>query len=48
MEERVTLAPAEEGAGDVHGLMEAQAVLGQPEQVQAMERTVVTWLKQIG
>lgn len=48
MEERVTLAAAEEGVGDVHGLMEAQAVLGQADQVQAVERTVVTWLKQIG
>lgn len=48
MEERVVLAPPEEGVEEVRGLTEAQAVLTQPDQVSAIERTVLTWLKQIG
>uniref|UniRef100_A0A0P4WEV1 Dynein heavy chain tail domain-containing protein n=1 Tax=Scylla olivacea TaxID=85551 RepID=A0A0P4WEV1_SCYOL len=47
LEERVVLAKAEEGAGEVRGLTEAQAALTQPDQVAAVERSVVTWLKQI-
>lgn len=48
MKERVVLAPSEEGVEEVRGLTEAQAVLTQPDQMLAIERTVLTWLKQIG
>lgn len=48
LEERVVLAKAEEGTEEVRGLSEAQAALTQPDQVLAVERTVVMWLKQIG
>lgn len=44
----MVLAKAEEGADEVRGLSEAQAALTQPDQVLAVERSVVTWLKQIG
>ncbi|XP_050711756.1 dynein axonemal heavy chain 5-like isoform X2 [Eriocheir sinensis] len=47
LEERVVLAKGDEGAEEVRGLSEAQAALTQPDQVLAVERTVVTWLKQI-
>ncbi|XP_064087416.1 LOW QUALITY PROTEIN: dynein axonemal heavy chain 5-like [Macrobrachium nipponense] len=47
MEERVVLAASEEGIDEIKGLSDAQAILTQPDQVQAVERTVLTWLKQI-
>ncbi|XP_071524381.1 LOW QUALITY PROTEIN: dynein axonemal heavy chain 5-like [Panulirus ornatus] len=47
MEERVVLASSDEGAEEVRGLTEAQAVLTQPDQMLAIERRVLTWIKQI-
>lgn len=48
MAERVILAPPEERLDEVRSLSDAQMVLTQPDQVQAIERTVLMWLKQIG
>lgn len=48
MAERVILAPPEEKLDEVRTLSDAQTVLTQPDQVQAIERTVLMWLKQIG
>ncbi|ROT80144.1 hypothetical protein C7M84_001143 [Penaeus vannamei] len=47
MAERVILAPPEEKLDEVRTLSDAQTVLTQPDQVQAIERTVLMWLKQI-
>ncbi|KAK7063076.1 hypothetical protein SK128_019089, partial [Halocaridina rubra] len=47
MKERVLLAASEEGMDEIRGLGDAQTALTQPDQVQAVERTVLIWLKQI-
>lgn len=38
----------EDGVEPVRGLTEVQALLTQPDQLAAIERCVMTWLKQIG
>ncbi|XP_068204591.1 dynein axonemal heavy chain 5-like [Palaemon carinicauda] len=47
MEERVVLAPTIEGMNQINGLSDAQAALAQPDQFQAVEKTVLVWMKQI-